>query len=546
MDINSNGSFSGSPELQSSLWDFPMSQHHGRYDFAGRYNIPPNFISPLWTDLSLASDDPNPELYGNIRYGNGADSCEFIVEWDSLGVITPKGSGILNDFSVFRVVLNKCDQSIEYQYDNIGIHGIDTLGLIGMQQDSSNPSGTEPGYLFINKNGQPVETKIHNNFCIKFYAGAPLYVQPGWQLISPSVSRPGGINSTDVFGSKVCPFNYTPVSGYYLLCDSILSPGSAFWLRFDKYGIASIPGIPITDLTINLNSGWNMIGGISKPISTSTIEKSIGLITSPFFKYEGTYNLSTTINPGVGYWVKANQAGTLYLQSFGSFEKSPEPEYSGLHKFMFRNNAGLGQTLYIGSDKTIKNSRLTIHELPPPAPYFNARFKATGGMIATYPDKVETGAVNDYPISFYSESYPITVEWELKNTGDIVSLIVDGKTIMLNQVGTTEIRNPISKINLRLTAPSLMEIPKEFSLQQNYPNPFNPSTEIRYEVPISSRVSIKIFDILGRELTALVDQFESPGVRTVIWNAENNPSGIYFVKMNANTYSDIKKLMLIR
>jgi hypothetical protein len=256
--------------------------------------------------------------------------------------------------------------------------------------------------------------------------------------------------------------------------------------------------------------------------------------------------LSTTLNPGVGYWVKANQAGTLYLQSFGSFEKSPEPEYSGFHKFMFRNNAGLGQTLYIGSDKMIKDSRLTIQELPPPAPYFNARFKATGGMIATYPDKVETGAVNDYPISFYSESYPITVEWELKNTGDIVSLIVDGKTIKLNQVGATEIRKPISKINLRLTAPSLMEIPKEFSLQQNYPNPFNPSTEIRYEVPISSRVSIKIFDILGKELTTLVDRFESPGVRTIIWNAENNPSGIYFVKMNANTYSDIKKLVLIR
>ncbi|MBA4311720.1 MAG: hypothetical protein C0417_03725 [Chlorobiaceae bacterium] len=88
--------------------------------------------------------------------------------------------------------------------------------------------------------------------------------------------------------------------------------------------------------------------------------------------------------------------------------------------------------------------------------------------------------------------------------------------------------------------------PIKYSLAQNYPNPFNPSTEIRYEIPVSSRVSIKIFDILGRELATLVDRLESPGVKTVIWNAENNPSGIYFVKMSANTFSVIKKIMLIR
>ncbi|MBI5475480.1 MAG: T9SS type A sorting domain-containing protein [Ignavibacteriales bacterium] len=546
MDINSNGSFSGSPEVQSSPWDFPMSQHHGRHDFAGRYNIPPNFISPMWADLLLASNDSSSELFGNIRYGNGTDSCEFIVEWDSLGIIDPNGNEILHDFAVFRVVLNRCDQSIEFQYDNIGIGGIDTLGLIGMQQDSLNPSGTEPGYLFINKNGLPLETKIQNNSCLRFYAGAPLYVQPGWQLLSTSFSRPGGINSSDVFGGTICPFNYTSGSGYNLLCDLILSPGSAFWLRFDQYGIASIPGIPINDLTINLNAGWNIVGGISKTISTSTIEKSIGLIISPFFKYEGTYKLSNTIDPGVGYWVKTNQAGTLHMLSFGAFEKSPEPDYSRLNKFTFRNNVGLGQTLYIGSDKTIKDSQLTIDELPPPAPYFNARFKSTGGMIATYPDKAEAGSVNEYPITFYSESYPISIEWELKNTDYRVSLNVDGKTINLNQVGATEIRNPISKMNLRLAASALIKIPMEFSLQQNYPNPFNPVTDIRYQISEISHVKLVIYDVLGREVATLVDEMQDAGFKSVSWDASKIPSGVYFYKLIAGNYVATKKMILIR
>lgn len=76
-------------------------------------------------------------------------------------------------------------------------------------------------------------------------------------------------------------------------------------------------------------------------------------------------------------------------------------------------------------------------------------------------------------------------------------------------------------------------IPSQFNLSQNYPNPFNPSTKINYDLPFDSRVSIRIYDITGREITSLVNQVLAAGYHTVNFNASNLASGIYFYSINA-------------
>ncbi len=94
----------------------------------------------------------------------------------------------------------------------------------------------------------------------------------------------------------------------------------------------------------------------------------------------------------------------------------------------------------------------------------------------------------------------------------------------------------------------------EFNLAQNYPNPFNPTTIIQYEVPyngdsfnkITTHVMIAIYDVLGRKVATLVDKEESPGEKTVTFNAENLPSGIYFCRMQTGKFSAARKLALIR
>src|SRR4030095_11111508 len=96
--------------------------------------------------------------------------------------------------------------------------------------------------------------------------------------------------------------------------------------------------------------------------------------------------------------------------------------------------------------------------------------------------------------------------------------------------------------------PVFSEIPKSFSLYQNYPNPFNPSTRIRFEISVEthSNASLRVYDILGREVTTLVSEQLKPGTYEIEWNASGNPSGVYFYKFQVGVYSTTKKMVLVK
>ena len=90
------------------------------------------------------------------------------------------------------------------------------------------------------------------------------------------------------------------------------------------------------------------------------------------------------------------------------------------------------------------------------------------------------------------------------------------------------------------------EYPAEFVLEQNYPNPFNSSTRIKYGVPGEDPVTIKIYDILGREVSTLVNTIKSPGYYTLIWDASGYPSGVYFYSMISDKTYIYKKMVLVK
>lgn len=89
-------------------------------------------------------------------------------------------------------------------------------------------------------------------------------------------------------------------------------------------------------------------------------------------------------------------------------------------------------------------------------------------------------------------------------------------------------------------------IPQSYSLSQNYPNPFNPVTKINFAIPKQGLVTMRIYDILGREVKTLVNEVKSPGNYTVDFNASEFASGVYFYKLESNSFTDIKKMMLIK
>lgn len=89
-------------------------------------------------------------------------------------------------------------------------------------------------------------------------------------------------------------------------------------------------------------------------------------------------------------------------------------------------------------------------------------------------------------------------------------------------------------------------IPESFKLYQNYPNPFNPVTKIEFDIPKSSFVKLIIYDVLGREVSVLLNKELIQGKYSYSWNAYNTPSGIYFCRLQTEDYSAIKKMLLIK
>ena len=96
-----------------------------------------------------------------------------------------------------------------------------------------------------------------------------------------------------------------------------------------------------------------------------------------------------------------------------------------------------------------------------------------------------------------------------------------------------------------------LSLPKSFVLHQNYPNPFNPTTTIQYHLPQRSDVQITVYDLLGREMTTLVSEYQDAGFKSVIWNATNDQgqpvsAGVYFYQVRAGDYLQTKKMILLK
>jgi len=94
-------------------------------------------------------------------------------------------------------------------------------------------------------------------------------------------------------------------------------------------------------------------------------------------------------------------------------------------------------------------------------------------------------------------------------------------------------------------------LPAAFTLHQNYPNPFNPVSTIRYELPQASSVSLSVYDILGREVTRLVDSYMEPGRHQVEWigrdaDGQELPSGIYIARLATPSYTKSIKMLLLK
>jgi hypothetical protein len=132
----------------------------------------------------------------------------------------------------------------------------------------------------------------------------------------------------------------------------------------------------------------------------------------------------------------------------------------------------------------------------------------------------------------------------MKDQSLTASLMIGTTEVPMGGNGSVTVSDSKAMISLKLGGYSTL--PKVFALSQNYPNPFNPSTTIKFDLPKDSRVSLKLFNIIGQEVITLVNEEQKAGYKSVEWNASNVASGVYFYRIHAGDFVESKKLILLK
>ncbi|HXF99221.1 MAG TPA: T9SS type A sorting domain-containing protein [Bacteroidota bacterium] len=139
--------------------------------------------------------------------------------------------------------------------------------------------------------------------------------------------------------------------------------------------------------------------------------------------------------------------------------------------------------------------------------------------------------------------------WYSVNQGltnlQVVALAADNQYLYAGTLGSGVSKRLISQV-LTDVEPISQNAPFQFQLEQNYPNPFNPSTTIRFEVGGWGFVSLKVYDVLGREVATLVNDVKLPGSYQVQWDASNFASGVYFYRLSAGQFVQVRRLVLMK
>jgi hypothetical protein len=368
-----------------------------------------------------------------------------------------------------------------------------------------------------------------------------------WNLVSVPLSVPD-YRTTLLYPTATSgAFSF---NGGYAQKDTLIN-GTGYWLQFASAQNVEIGGYLGESNTFSVASGWNIIGSTADSVPTAVITATGTRIKTLFWGYNAGYRIADTVLPGKGYWLKVDSAGHITLPAQTSASPKVKPSVvmqtiAALNALHLEDAAGVNQTLYYGL-RTGKEGDDGLYEMPPVAPHgaFDARFNSN--QVAEF---IDNGASNVLPIQLTSAKYPVRLTWNVKSTVISGTLKMNGREIPLAGIGGVDVPNAQSVLSLVLKG-SKANLPVAYALEQNFPNPFNPTTRIAYALPQGSRVTLKIYDVLGREVTTLVNEQQSAGFKSVEWNSTNAsgegvPSGVYFYRIQAGSFSQTKKLLLLK
>jgi len=201
---------------------------------------------------------------------------------------------------------------------------------------------------------------------------------------------------------------------------------------------------------------------------------------------------------------------------------------------------GIPDSLYLDVKSDGRNHRLYYRFSDANGALFRALGKKYLNDSASF-DVVDAPLTGMSPLSGISQAaYPLTMQRiEIQLAGTNTQGVLNSGTLYVDNL---RIKYPGTAAGVETVSFS----PVRFALDQNYPNPFNPSTTIEYQLPTNSRVILKLYDILGREVRTLVDEQQVVGNHRVTLDAGRLASGVYFYRLQAGTIYNTKKLVLLK
>jgi predicted nucleotidyltransferase len=279
-------------------------------------------------------------------------------------------------------------------------------------------------------------------------------------------------------------------------------------------------------------------------------DKKLDVAANPSFDFSRNSSFS------VEFWYKGSEVPSNYTAAIGRFISNTGARWSvGV-------DADGTARFYIISGKgaSVHGSVVTDGKW-----HHIAASKSEGGMKIYVDGVLIEGREREYGADFSSATAPITIGYYKCDPSNVLSGSLDEMAIYSQELTPEEIQQHYNnglqhlgycelsalgkqiaqeEINSDLSDNSV--IPTEYQLDQNYPNPFNPATTIKYSIPDFSQVTIKVFDILGNEVETLVNEQKPAGFYEVNFNAKHLSSGVYFYRIQAGSFINTKKMILMK
>ena len=352
----------------------------------------------------------------------------------------------------------------------------------------------------------------------------------------------------DFIKSQSASAEYYAEFGWYGSLSSI-NPVDMYQLDIENGGEIAFTGYPVdpSSTIIHLTDGWNWIGYI--PQNAGIINDALGSIGDS------------------GIFIKNQAASAEYYGEFGWYGSLDFMSGGDGYQLKISGEADLIYPNFESDDNLTRT--MEVKELPeaitewsvnPHAYEFNGaitlsvenREDSPGDYIAAFVEGECRGIAErmDFPFDDVDRGIYILMAYSNMDKEEEITFKYYSKSEEEVLEYTESLEFTIDMVVGNGFKPFGLSrefiIPTEFSLSAAYPNPFNPTTTLSLALPIESEVFLSIYNLQGREVASLVNGNMEAGYHSVVWNADNYSSGIYFVQMIAGDYNHTQKLMLVK